>query len=631
MYFDAMVSTASSMYRERKNTDKMGRCARAYLDFVDEESTLQVALMADAGDEHSILLRIHNSEGFDLVSSSRQTVEFLQRIRVLFMQETCWACGYTAHALRVLSRPRFLFVDGVPKSVGGPRAVTATVKKRCLDRMKQWVFLAQLTVKSEFPWAELMHAFSVFDLAPLAGTRLAPCDLDARANESALLHRFAAVLNLDADQLCDEFAKHRPIAVRFFRESRLTNFEAWRKTIETTQRPGLRASSQALRAGALVQVLMRYGGWGGSTSGVERLFARQAAHAPPNRAPCGEALIDDDLALLSSDPADDADAVKVARQLWARFFGCVRTVPHNRRDLGIPRGPRAGRTEREFIRQRRLEVGKLLRQSSLNGIPDAPEPAMTPSHTKEAAFQTLKFHKRVLRALEDGSLPYQEIPDELIDALNETLDQEKAGGDARYFAEQARKRAARDKPVRPDLRGIGVFIDESIQAGERGQLMIAIRKGGMWLCSDRVRAGVFVVPDVTEPGQRNSICAVLSGALVATPPYITSCGERGPSLHYEAAIRKRRFVWCSPEFIARHSAVYDIISARMRMRDSNWKTLPNKARVLAKAGTTDASRVLIFVLPAEQRSEDTRKHASVRHALFALPSVDDRWMCGSPA
>lgn len=138
LYFDAMLSAASTMYKERRTNDKLGRCARAYLEFVDEESTLQIAMMADAGDEHSMLLRIHDTEDFDLASSSRQAVVFLQRVHLLFEQEACWSSGYTAHALRLLSRPRVIFLDGIPKSIGGPRAVGPRLKSKCLDRMKQW-------------------------------------------------------------------------------------------------------------------------------------------------------------------------------------------------------------------------------------------------------------------------------------------------------------------------------------------------------------------------------------------------------------------------------------------------------------------------------------------------------------
>ena len=40
------------------------------------------------------------------------------------------------------------------------------------------------------------------------------------------------------------------------------------------------------------------------------------------------------------------------------------------------------------------------------------------------------------------------------------------------------------------------------------------------------------------------------------------------------------------------------------MRD-NWKMLPDREAVLSKAATASASNILIFVLAAEQRSEDT--------------------------
>ncbi len=81
--------------------------------------------------------------------------------------------------------------------------------------------------------------------------------------------------------------------------------------------------------------------------------------------------------------------------------------------------------------------------------------------------------------------------------------------------------------------------------------------------------------------------------------------KHGPSLHYTAAVSKRKSVWCSPGYIVWHPTVYDLVSSRPRMRDSNWTRLPDKDAVLRQARRkSNASKLLIFVLPREQRSEE---------------------------
>jgi hypothetical protein len=312
------------------------------------------------------------------------------------------------------------------------------------------------------------------------------------------------------------------------------------------------------------------------------------------------------LILIGSEPADDIDAIKIARRLWAKYYGTTRNVEHARRDVGIWRGARKCRTETRFIAQRRQAIGDLLKQSSLQGVPRTPMPALPDSQIREATFQMNKTHRRILAALENGTLPYDELTDDLAKELMAAVDKMQGNSDGRYFAEQNHRRAIREKPERPDLSGQGVFIADDVAMSEKGQLRVALRKGGMWPCTDRVRAGVFVMDDVTKPGLCNHICAVLSGALLVSPLYLTSRGEHGPSVHYEAAIRKKKSVWCSPAFIAKHGRIYDIISSRSRMADSAWTWLPNRPAVLAQARRkSSASRLLIFVVPREQRSQDS--------------------------
>lgn len=139
--FDALIASSLQMVRERRKADSIGIAALRFLDWLSDEAVLQVALLADAGDEHSILLRHHDKEDFELASSGRATANFLERVHCLFLEEACWKTGYTAHALHLLKKPRTVWVDGAsPKTIGGPSRPADRVRHRCLARMKNWVF-----------------------------------------------------------------------------------------------------------------------------------------------------------------------------------------------------------------------------------------------------------------------------------------------------------------------------------------------------------------------------------------------------------------------------------------------------------------------------------------------------------
>ena len=164
LWFDGLVSTSTQMYAERKHTDKAGRASYAYLKFVDEESTLQTAMMADAADEHMGLLRFSDNERHESGRIVAQLERFVTRIEYLFNENGCFESGYTKFILQLLKKPRVIFIDGEAKTVGGRGRPSNEIKQRCVSRMKNWVFLAKLTVEAEFPDVDKMLTFYVFVL-----------------------------------------------------------------------------------------------------------------------------------------------------------------------------------------------------------------------------------------------------------------------------------------------------------------------------------------------------------------------------------------------------------------------------------------------------------------------------------
>lgn len=93
---------------------------------------------------------------------------------------------------------------------------------------------------------------------------------------------------------------------------------------------------------------------------MERTFSKQDCLASIGRAQLSEQLVDDELFILSAEAQDLPEAVPIARQMFARTYGTVRTSQrHERRDAGIPRATTpTKKTEAAFIHGRRQQISQ---------------------------------------------------------------------------------------------------------------------------------------------------------------------------------------------------------------------------------------------------------------------------------
>ena len=86
---------------------------------------------------------------------------FLHRIHALFVKRECLKCGFTRMILDSLERQRTAVTSTGEVVLGGPDAVSVEVVHRCLQRMCNWVALVCKTVDAEFPYFEVIQAFSI--------------------------------------------------------------------------------------------------------------------------------------------------------------------------------------------------------------------------------------------------------------------------------------------------------------------------------------------------------------------------------------------------------------------------------------------------------------------------------------
>ena len=113
--------------------------ARCFLEFINAEHALILSMLADAGDETDMLVRLLDTEAVDPSMLAMHTVTFLDRIYNLFINETCRTTGYTAYMLKLLSKERLIVYDGKPPvKLGFKHGVLEELIATCLVRMKNW-------------------------------------------------------------------------------------------------------------------------------------------------------------------------------------------------------------------------------------------------------------------------------------------------------------------------------------------------------------------------------------------------------------------------------------------------------------------------------------------------------------
>ena len=331
LWLDALLATAHDIVACRDGAVR--KAAQEFLDLMTEERVLSLALLADAGDEVSAVVRFYDRAGFDVASSPAEIQGFLGRIDALFVQSAVLrpeSMSYTHHALKLLQRPRLLQSGrGQARSLGGPSAVTDQVIAVCMARMAAWVRLAKVSVDAEFPSWELFSAFGVFNL------RASPSPV----MKTQWLHRLATFSNVDAHRLSLQFNDHWLFARQELErgpvegpEGTVTCFQAWASSVHRTRR---RADMrQRHPSDALHTLLQRYGALcGASTSAVERAFAKLSTSLTKTRSCLQDRHVGNEIKLqLDLRQRDQWSAVaEQARQVWSEAFGASRLSGRHRR------------------------------------------------------------------------------------------------------------------------------------------------------------------------------------------------------------------------------------------------------------------------------------------------------------
>lgn len=613
--FDAVIATAQTLHDERRS-EAAGRYAKTFLTLLDEEAMVSLGMMADAGEETIELIRFMDEEQADKCELCIQWRRFLDRVTALFEGKGCLLTGFTAHMLSLLKNEKVVYIDRVPKRIGGraPEFLSPIVD-RCVVRLQSWLILAREVVAAEFPEFETMQAFSVLRFQTSFEKRQwADAEHERRAISDKLL-KLARILKLDVNKLRQHFFDHLPVAQCEFdtRTPACTSFAAWKFAITKAKHSHV-ATRKLHPVDELLKVCVRAGAWGMSTSGVERTFSMARASLTSQRAALDESHKQDDCFILSTagnNEAVDNELALTAAKIWMRTYAPARASPKTR----IRGRPRLVQTKKDdksmtmkaWTLRRRQEVDKLVAEPQAAkreyGVePDGGPPnGWTDKHEKEKKFQQDKRTKRALDAMDQGVL----LPEEQIRLFGSEEEATVAVGAYRqlrktnrgdYVRDRLAKRARQTRCTitRDDVcRGKKIWVKSD--ALDPQTMSSCLRSVRAIRVPEREAADVYVVDDLTDPGQRVLWNAMFNGLSIISPSFFR--GEGGPMVCYKAAMSSRKKVWVSNGFIEQHTQLANILARRMAAASSTWKMI--KDEEFADFVTRRPEDVLAFVTATE--------------------------------
>ncbi|CAE7339470.1 unnamed protein product, partial [Symbiodinium sp. CCMP2456] len=491
-------------------------------------SLVLLAMMSDAADEVITLLRVLDTENFEMAEISLEIDSMLSRLKYLFLQEHVWDCGYTAYILEELKQPTAFLVRGQPKTLGG--VPSRALLQECLGVMKTFVYLCSETVVAEFPVIDICSAFRIFDLSIKGrdrGAETAEHLPDTRDCAARLCQAFDVPL----EPLLHEFWDHRRIAMHHAISHDCGSFAAWREAVyKTSARSGTadRHPSDHLR-----ELLIRLGAWGGgTTSGVERQFAQKRTHITADR------------------KTMDVELQRLEMKIVSDFDRC------GPEDCG----------EQAFVKKRReqthsaatLENREKIRQQALE---DVEESMLVDQRVQaELHFQAAKQHKNKIQAYLDDAVLEDDVDPEMLPVIEDYLDR-RSQVDRERTTRTARKHTLM-ATAPPAIGRRLVFVDN--------ECLPLANPAGHSLTAAMHAAEFWVVPDPASPPVEVLWTAGLQGGCVVNAEYVQG---RGIAFVYDCAIKTRRKIYICDRFVSAEPGLADVLTRSLAKSSSQWRVL----------------------------------------------------------
>ena len=332
---DAVIGMLATVQETRKGCAEAAAAVET-LASITTERLLLLSMLGDAALEQYRMVAFLDRSDLDEAEIPERFLFYHEKLDCMFRkQQILHTAGLTSLMLTKLKEPRsVMLANGQSVNWGGPCAVTPEMLEQCLARMSAYCVLSHKTWQAEFPSFELMANFHCFSCS----TKTAA---SATSIQNGMLQQLAKIIGVHGPTLQAEYHDLRPVAIKYAKQASLTNYEAWKRAIEITQRQRDNHPVEAL-----VPVLARYGCWCSSSSNVERGFSIAKQSRNVGCSQDEHIAREEDLLILNQDvipqltEQSQKDLCQQAARLWRECCKRVRasgvTQRGDRWDRGIP-------------------------------------------------------------------------------------------------------------------------------------------------------------------------------------------------------------------------------------------------------------------------------------------------------
>ena len=275
-------------------------------------------------------------------------------------------------------------------------------------------------------------------------------------------------------------------------------------------------------------------------------------------------------------------------------------------------------SNKQWLRKRRAAVESIVAKSTLPATRIDVEARAaaganwTDGATAELAKLKIKHDDCKAVAFEDGHLLAKEVTDDVrarledIQATRYYRDRDHATAERR----QSNFKRKRDSDNSIDIAGKTVFIDPGLPTPASNCVARAVRQWSLKRVGkdERHLVDLYMVSDLSKPGQRTSWAVSLTGGRVAVEQFLVSGGTAGASVVYKPTLATKMCLWMARNFIKHHAALASIVRKSMSGYKGNRWTLILKQQDFtdryAAAVKAKRNREVIALVTKSQKNKD---------------------------
>eukprot|EP00439_Symbiodinium_sp_Y106_P064171 s1601_g10.t1 len=571
---DAVIGMLATVQETRKGCAEAAAAVET-LASITTERLLLLSMLGDAALEQYRMVAFLDRSDLDEAEIPEQFLFYHQKLDCMFRkQQILHTAGLTSLMLTKLKEPRsVMLANGQSVNWGGPCAVTPEMLEQCLARMSAYCVLSHKTWQAEFPSFELMANFQCFSCSTKTSA-------STTSIQNGMLQQLAKIIGVHGPTLQAEYHDLRPVAIKYAKQASLTNYEAWKRAIEITQR-----QRDNHPADALLPVLARYGCWCSSSSNVERGFSIAKQSRNVGCSQDEHIAREEDLLILNQD---------VIPQL----------TEQSQKDL-------AKTGEAGFLERRAAATDALVITPSASAptplTADAVQDVFADSHNQELQFIDSKLKKHKMEAYLQGHLPEgSEHPGilEEAEAYREKLRQN----------QRERNNEHRLAQRRTDAWGadMTVFVHSSVRD-------LGFRLVDNPCVTEICKADLLILPDPRAATDDVRFIAGLSGWVLCEPEFVRTRGSKGVAVAFCRAMSTQRKIHVTPRFMGDHTEECRVLLQLLKLQGSKWQPLARQQIFNMMDGALNKQKTNQTIVLCVQEEKDDFLH-KLKH-VFTMPEA----------